>query len=184
MILWHLGATVLIARYVFRDPGMDLRWLAVGSLLPDLVDKPFGSVLFNETFGTHRLWAHALVFPALLLVATLVVTTRGSRWRAALIALVIGSTVHLLLDGVWTDPETFWWPVFGLDFPQVPDSAIGPLLRRMVQSPLMWAGEAVGLAYLIYLWRRHLSGPGEVRRFLSDGTAPLRTGPEPHNRRH
>ncbi len=40
MIFWHLGITVLIARYVFRDPNMDLRWLMLGSLLPDVIDKP------------------------------------------------------------------------------------------------------------------------------------------------
>ena len=177
MILWHLGGTLAIGRYVFRDAAMDLRWLALGALLPDLLDKPFGSVLFNDFFGTHRLWSHALVFPITLLLIVMLATSRGSAIRKSLIAVVIGSLVHLILDGAWTDPEAFWWPLFGLEFPAVPDSSIGPLLSRMVQSPLVWAGEVAGLGYLLYLWRRYLSDAGEVRRFVTEGTIPLRTPP-------
>ena len=44
MIFWHLGPTTLIVRYVFRDPAMDLRWVLAGSLLPDLIDKPWIAV--------------------------------------------------------------------------------------------------------------------------------------------
>jgi inner membrane protein len=173
MILWHLGATLLLARYVFRDPRMDLRWVALGSLLPDIIDKPVASVFFNDTFGTHRIVSHALITPVLALFVVVAVTSRGSTARKAGIAVVIGAMFHLVLDGAWIDPEAFLWPFFGLDFPAVADSAIGPLVARMVRSPMVWIGEAVGAGYLAYLWLRHLRAPGEVRRFLREGTIPL-----------
>jgi hypothetical protein len=174
MILWHLGITVMVVRYVYRDPAMDLRWVLAGSLLPDLVDKPIGSLWFHDTFGTHRLLAHALLFPVVLLGVVVAVTRRGSPLRKGLIALVIGVLLHLALDAAWIDPEAFWWPLFGIDFPEQPDSALGPLLRRMLTDPLVWAGEAIGAAYLAYLWRVHLREPAAAARFAVEGRIPLR----------
>lgn len=175
MILWHLGVTLLLVRYVFRDPNMDLRWVALGSILPDLIDKPIGSVLFHDQLGSHRLAAHAMVFPVLLLGVVMLVTRRERPERKALIGVVIGALFHLVLDAAWADPEVFWWPFLGFEFPEIPDSALLPLLRAMVTNPMVWVGEAIGLAYLIYLWRRWLSGPGDLGRFLRTGRAPLRT---------
>lgn len=174
MILWHLGATVLMVRYVFRDPAMDLRWVMVGSLLPDLIDKPIGSIAFHSTFGTHRLFAHSVLFPIVGLAVVLIVTRRGTSLRRGLIGVVIGVFVHLLLDAAWASPEAFWWPLFGWEFPPVHESNFVKLLGRMVTEPLVWVGEAAGLGYLVYLWRRHLRGEGELRRFLMvDGAIPL-----------
>jgi hypothetical protein len=173
VIFWHLGMTVLIVRYVYRDPNMDLRWVLVGSLLPDLLDKPVGSILFNDTFETHRLFAHSVLFPVAALLVVIVVTARGTALRKGLIGLVIGSLVHLVLDAAWADPEAFWWPLFGLDFPHVADSGFSDLVRAMVTNPWVWIGEATGIAYLIAVWREHLRDAGAIGRFLGDGRIPM-----------
>jgi len=181
MILWHVGATVAIARYVFRDPAMDLRWVAAGSLLPDVLDKPIGALFFNDIFGTHRLWAHALLFPVLLLFGSILATRRAGALRKGLIGLVIGMFIHLLLDGAWVDPEAFLWPLFGFEFPEIIDSDLGALVSRMVRDPLVWIGEAAGLGYLAWLWLRRLSPGGGLRTFARDGKIPLGTaGGAPH----
>jgi membrane-bound metal-dependent hydrolase YbcI (DUF457 family) len=172
MILWHLGITVLIVRYVFRDPDMDLRWVLFGSILPDLIDKPIGSLLFNDTFHTHRLFAHSVLFPIVGLLIAIVVTDRGSALRKGLIGLVIGCLIHLVLDAAWADPEAFWWPLFGFDFPHVAGSGFGELLRSMITNPWVWLGEAAGGAYLVYLWRTHLTSGG-IARFVRDGRIPM-----------
>ncbi|NNF65359.1 MAG: metal-dependent hydrolase, partial [Acidimicrobiia bacterium] len=61
MLFWHLGGTVAIARYAFRDERMDLRFLALGALLPDLIDKPIAYFVF-ERYNATRLWGHTLIF--------------------------------------------------------------------------------------------------------------------------
>lgn len=175
MILWHIGATLAIVRYVFRDPSMDLRWVAAGSILPDVLDKPIGALFFNDTFGTHRLWAHAVLFPIVLLFGFILATKRGSLLRKGLIGLVIGTFVHLLLDGAWVDPEAFLWPLFGLGFPEIVASDLGALLSRMVRDPLVWIGEAAGAGYLVWLWMRRLKPSGGLRSFFRDGKVPLST---------
>jgi inner membrane protein len=173
MFLWHVGLTILIGRYVFRDPKMDLRWLALGSILPDVIDKPIASILFNGTFHTHRVYGHTLLFPVVLMLAASIATRRGTTARRAMLALVIGSFVHLLLDGAWTTPEAFLWPFFGWTFPAMSGSDFPTLLHSMITDPLVWVGEALGAAYLVYLWRRYLSSPGAMRRFLGDGRIPM-----------
>jgi len=175
VILWHLGATTLAVRYAFGDPAMDLRWVMLGSLLPDLIDKPVGSVLCHSHFGAHRLYGHTLLLPALVLGAALVLTRRRSRARKAMIVLVVGWLLHLVLDGVWTEPGSVLWPLFGWSFPETDPSALLPLLRSMVRSPTVWLGEGVGAAYLLYLARAHL-GTGEARSaFLRRGVIALRS---------
>jgi len=173
MILWHLGATALAVRYIYRDPAMDLRWVLAGALLPDIIDKPLGAVLFNDHFGAHRLFAHALVYPVVLFFAVLVVTGRVSAARKGLIGLVIGVLFHLVLDGAWTEPAAFLWPLFGWSFPPADPSALWPLIRAMAGNPLVWAGEVAGAAYLAYLWRAHLRHEGGLRAFMRRGTIPI-----------
>ncbi|MCJ7726958.1 MAG: metal-dependent hydrolase [Acidimicrobiia bacterium] len=173
MIFWHLGATTLAVRYIYRDPAMDLRWVWVGGLLPDLIDKPLGSMLFNGYFEAHRLFAHAVVFPVILFFGVLLATGRRSGLRKGLIGLVIGILFHLIIDGAWTEPEAFLWPLFGWSFPATDPSALGPLIRHMVGNPLVWAGEVAGAAYLVYLWSAHLRVEGGWRQFLARGTIPL-----------
>jgi len=175
MILWHLGMTLMIVRYVYRDPDMDLRWVLVGSLLPDIIDKPIGSVLFNESLQTHRLFTHSVLFPVIALLVVILATRRGTAIRKGLIGLVIGMLIHLVLDAAFADPEAFWWPLFGFEFPHVADSALPDLLRSMVRNPWVWVGEAVGFAYLGALWRTHLRGEGGIGQFRADGRIPMRS---------
>lgn len=175
MIFWHLGMTVLIVRYVYRDPGMDLRWVLAGSILPDVIDKPIGSILFHDTFQTHRLFSHSVLFPIVGLLVVVLVTSRGSSLRKSLIALVIGALIHLVLDAAWADVEAFWWPLFGLDFPHVANSAFPQLVESMVRNPWVWAGEVVGIAYLVGLWRSHLREDGAVERFVRNGQIAMPT---------
>lgn len=173
MILWHLGATTLAVRYVYRDPAMDLRWVWAGSLLPDLIDKPLGAVLLNDSLGAHRLFSHAIAFPVVVFFAVLIATRRGSGIRKGLIGLVIGALFHLVLDAAWAEPEAFLWPFFGWDFPAADPSALGPLVRHMLSQPLVWVGEAGGLAYLVYLGRARVGPAGGWGRVLREGTIPL-----------
>ena len=45
---------------------VDIRLLAIGSLLPDIIDKPVGQVFFRGTFSDGRIFSHTLLFLALV----------------------------------------------------------------------------------------------------------------------
>lgn len=169
MIFWHLGATIWLFRYVFRDPKVDMRFLVLGALLPDLLDKPIGTVLFPEAIGTGRWVGHTLLFSSVLMAIVLLVTRRGRR-RRAWMALTIGSMIHLILDGLWTTPEVLLWPFLGFDFPPGPEAYWSGFLGRIFDSPWGIAGEVVGLAYLAWLWYfADLRDPEKRRRLVTTG---------------
>ena len=106
MILWPVGAALVLAWAIFRDPALDYRLLVVGALLPDLVDAPFGGARV----------AHTLV-ASVAVLAVVMLATRGHRdARRRLLALPIGMFLHLLVDGMWARTATFWWPFFGGTF--------------------------------------------------------------------
>lgn len=170
MIFWHVGGTIAIFRYVFRDPKVDLRFLALGALLPDLIDKPLGTLMFPALFNSSsQVIGHTLLFSIILMVAVLLATRRG-RVRRRWMAVAIGALIHLLLDAMWTVQETFLWPAFGWEFPPGVPEYWSALLERFISNPWRILQEVIGLGYLIYLYRRaHLSDPMRRSELLRTG---------------
>ncbi len=59
----YLGLGTFISRLrVIIDP----RYLAIGALLPDLIDKPIGRVIFASTLANGRIIGHTLLFTLLI----------------------------------------------------------------------------------------------------------------------
>lgn len=167
MILWHLAGAIFLFRWIFRDPKIDVRFLALGAVLPDLVDLPVGTLL--TPYSTGEVWLHTLLVPSLLGVGVLLSTRRGRR-RRALLAVPIGMLFHLLLDGMWQTAETFAWPFFGWEFPRGPDPYWADVWERATSDPWRWLAEAVGAVYLVWLWRwAGLSDPSRRARVLASG---------------
>ena len=150
MLFWHAGATVAIARYTFRDDRMDLRMLLLGALLPDLIDTPIGLVFYGR-FHSVRLATHGLILAALVMVAVVMSTRRG-RPRKMWMPLAIGLLFHVLLDAMWLDPETLWWPLLGWDFSAAGAEKVGSYVASVISDWRVWLGEGAGLVYLAYLW--------------------------------
>lgn len=169
MIAWHVGATIFLFRWIFRDPKVDVRYLAVGAVLPDLVDMTVGTVVAADRHSTGELWMHTLAAPTLVVVCVLLATRRGRR-RRAWMALAVGMFFHLLVDGMWTSTETFLWPFFGLDFPSGPRPYWAGVWDRASGDPIRWVTEVVGLAYLVTIWRRSgLADPDRRRALWANG---------------
>ena len=103
MLLWFAATSFLTAWLVFRDPAFDYRLVIAGALLPDLVDVWFG--------GAGPL--HSVVGSVALLVVVMVATIGHRSWRRHLIALPIGTFLHLVFDGAFSISEAFWWPLAG-----------------------------------------------------------------------
>ncbi len=168
MLFWHAGGTIALARYTFRDDRMDLRLLLVGALLPDLIDTPVGLIFF-EQLGSVRLVTHGLILAAAAMVAVVLSTRRG-RPRKHWMPLAIGLLFHVVLDAMWFDPETLWWPFFGWEFSPADAASAGEYIRSVLGDVRVWAMEIVGLVYLGYLWAAAgLSDPDRRRSFWETG---------------
>lgn len=174
MLLWHIGVSVAFIRYAFRDPNMDLRFLAAGAVLADVTDLPIGIFLW-PTFETARLVGHSMLFATAALVLVAVFTRRGpvrKQWTL----LAVGLLLHLALDAMWRSPETLWWPFFGWDFSFSGFDTYLSYAGSVLTSPTMWLGEAAGLVYLVALWRKSdMSTQNAKQTFMSTGvvSAPI-----------
>jgi membrane-bound metal-dependent hydrolase YbcI (DUF457 family) len=154
LLLWFAGGSFAIVWQVFRDPAIDYRLVMLGALLPDLVDGPFG--------GARVL--HTLLASVMLLLVVMLVTGRRRTLRRRLLAIPIGTFLHLLLDGMWARNKVFWWPFLGRHFGDRGVPSFGrPLGVLLVQ-------ELAGLVLLVWLARRfQLNKPGRRTTFLRTG---------------
>lgn len=176
MLFWHLGATLWLFRWIFRDPKVDVRFLLLGAILPDLVDLPVGTLILADRYSTGELWFHSLLVPTLYMSVVLVATRRGRR-RRAWMALGIGWLLHLLVDGMWTSQEVFLWPFFGFEIPSGEAPFWALAWDRAWSDPWRWATEAVGFGYLMWLWSAlGMSSRDRRQTTLETGRLPDRVG--------
>lgn len=142
LLFAHVGLALASARFFSR---VSLAFLALGSMLPDIIDKPLGLIVFGSP-SMGRIFAHTLLF--LMLLGALCFYSRDIR----LFSLTWGVLIHLSLDFMWNSPETLLWPLLG-PFPSA------PLLDTMSYLQLLFSGlknpgilipETAGLAYLIF----------------------------------
>ncbi|HEX6145379.1 MAG TPA: metal-dependent hydrolase [Acidimicrobiia bacterium] len=173
MLFWHLGATLWLFRWIFRDPKVDVRFLLTGAVLPDVVDLTLGTMVLAGTYSSGELWLHTLLAPTVYATGVLLLTRRGRR-RRAYMALGVGWLLHILLDGLWTDPEVLFWPFFGWEFP-AGEAPFWPLAwQRALADPWRWATELVGLGYLVWLWlAAGLTGKGRRDALVRTGRIPV-----------
>jgi hypothetical protein len=152
VFLWYVGLSVLGVATIFRSVGVDYRLVAIGSLLPLMLDVPFG----------YRAYGYTLLFAVVLLALVMLGTIGRSRLlRRRLLCLPIGVFCGLVLSGAFTNNELFWWPFLGSSFPHdavLPDAWI-VVVEEFVGLVACWV--VVG-QYDLYL-------PGPRRQFFRTG---------------
>lgn len=152
MILWFAGTSFLAVWLVFRDPAIDHRLVIAGAILPDVVDGVTGGP-----------WVLHSVLGSVVLLGAVMLGTVGKRLlRRRLIALPIGTFLHLVFDGAWSDTDSFWWPVTG--------SFGGGSLPSIERGWVTVALEIVGFGLLLWARRRFgLDDAGRRRLFVRTG---------------
>lgn len=126
----------------------------VGAVLPDIIDKPLGYLIFPE-IGDGRLIAHALA--GLLIIGI----TGWCLMKDHLLtgALLLGVMIHQILDEMWKIPVNWFYPLLG-EFPVYPqEDYFGWGLMRELTTPSEWA---FALCLLFLAWRWY-SGPDYLR---------------------
>jgi hypothetical protein len=121
LLFGHLGVTLGIffglGIFIPRlKTIVDPRYLAIGALLPDLVDKPIGRVIFASSVSNGRIIGHTLLFSFLLLLIGIYLYDK--RKDIKVLSLATGAFFHLFEDQMWAQPRTFFWPLLGLSFPK------------------------------------------------------------------
>ena len=147
LLFAHLGLTLAAAR-PFK--AAVLSYVLLGSMLPDIIDKPLGELIFG-TPAMGRTICHTLAFLMLLSAAAYY------RQDSRLGSVAGGVAAHLMLDTIWSSPRIFFWPLLG-PFPQAPDLTTLDYLQQLLQGlsdPMVGLPEMLGLSYLIYFaWQQ------------------------------
>ncbi len=141
---------------------IDYRLIAIGSLIPDAIDKPLA--WYGEDYlGTGHLASHSightLLFSICFITLGLLVARMGER---RLLWLALGAFTHLLVDPVIFYPHILLWPAFGSDFPT--SNGLSGLTLQLIDATLVVIGGITLLRSRTYLDR--------ARSFLRTGAFP------------
>jgi inner membrane protein len=146
------------------DRFLDIRLLLIGSLLPDIIDKPVGYLAFHN----GRVFSHTLLFAVVTLAFGIYLYRRYRQtW---LLALNIGTLVHLVLDYMWLSPQVIFWPLLGVEFPRFQEANwftywLTHLFGDLANFVPELIGGLVMVAFAVYLIREKT-----LRAFLFKGT--------------
>jgi len=166
VILWHLGIATAVVYITLGRRRIDYRFILVGAVLPDVID---GVLTLFYDWPAKRGIAHSLLVDVAVTVAIIVFLRGDTRQRW--FGIGVGWLLHLVADGMWDAPATFFWPVAGTDFATHPRE---PYSWDLFAHPLShlgtWSGELVGLlilAWFVVAFR--LNDRARRATFLKDG---------------
>lgn len=162
LLFGHIGLTVgifyLLSAKLKKD--IDYRFLIVGSLLSDIIDKPLGNIVLYDLLNNGRIIGHTLLFAVILAVIGL--------YRKKIMYIAAGVFTHLALDRMWGDPKTLLWPFLG-DFIRR-DFRFTDLIDSFYADPFNYIGEVAGIVILISLIVKHrLYLKHRIKDFLATG---------------
>lgn len=149
---------------------IDYRMIFVGSLLPDIIDKPvwlFARSLNSGNYLSGRDYVHTLLFNLALFIGGLVLVRYRKSW---LLVTSLSSFMHLLLDQMWRNPVVLLWPLLG-PLPK-PEGEIfdwfAYIIRRLFSNPVVYVPEIIGLVF-VSLFAYRLLMRKRVISFLRGG---------------
>jgi len=110
---FHL-LTGLILGFLISELLDDRRWLipcTVGAILPDLIDKPIGYLLFPATIGYGRIYSHTLLAAILVMACGLAIWP--FKKDPGVMGVGVGIFSHQILDQMWLQPQNWYYPLLG-----------------------------------------------------------------------
>jgi len=161
-----MGIAAAIVYVTIGRRRVDYRFVLLGAIVPDLIDA--ATCGFYDCGGGRGI-AHSLL--ANVVVTVVIILVLRGETRLAVFGLGVGWLLHLVGDGMWDAPQTFFWPAAGTEFATSPAE---PYSWDLVTDPLehawTWAGELAGLLILAWFYVAFSLGePARRRRFIKDG---------------
>jgi len=125
---------------------IDYRIVLLGSLLPDIIDKPLWLLAAGHISLSGRDYAHTLLFNLALFICSLILIRYRKSW---LLIISLCSFMHLILDQMWNSPVVLLWPLLG-PFPREETVGWLPNIFQVLFSyPHVYIPEIIGLVIII-----------------------------------
>jgi hypothetical protein len=150
--------------HYFRDTSgnLDYRMVIIGSMLPDIIDKPLFLLFGDSGSFTGRSHAHTLLFAMLFFSAGIL-----SR-KSWLLTLALANFTHLVLDSIWGSPYTLLWPFLGGFEPYKAEGWFSDIWYDLTHLPEIYIPEIIGLIITGFLAYKILKTRG-INRFIRQG---------------
>lgn len=153
-LLGHLGFTSLVGIYfnkyfkaesISHNSNLVGFWsfLLVGSMFPDIFDKPIGSIIYS----TGRWLGHTLLFIIIISLIILFVFKFSSDAVIYSSAFLLGNIMHLILDQPSLGVEIPFFPLFPNPF----DATGWNSFLFGIQDPFVLLTELIGMVILVSL---------------------------------
>ena len=158
-----------VAGPLAREPlRVDYRFIVLGALLSDMIDKPLGLVVLPEVLANGRTFLHSLLFLLLTLLAAFIVyRQRREMWG---IYIAFGVIIHFIMDAIWTDPTTFYWPFLGPfeTHPGISAWILQSWIQSLIDESRLYVPEVAGFLILLFFTAR-LIIQKQVKAFILQG---------------
>ena len=127
-----IGVTLgIFLLYLTRDCRAFV-YCAIGSLLPDIIDKPVGHIIL-VSIDNGRIFFHSLSVCALVALLGVILLIK---WRhPGLLFVAAGMLSHQLADAMWNMPQSWYWPFLGLFRPKYFPSYFENMFVLELSSP-------------------------------------------------
>ena len=169
LLLGHLGIGKTLAGPFAKK--LDRKWVYLGTVLPDLIDKPLYYSLYwiyGKQAQDLGLISGSRTFGHTALLSVILATAALAKKSKLLAALALGIATHLLLDSVsdiWRSTAVssvgspLMWPLTGLRMPVSPFKDLADHLNSKI-DPVYLCFELVGALLLLQdFYRRPWFGP-------------------------
>ena len=148
-----------------RIGSIDYRLVLLGSLLPDIIDKPLWLFASSDIFRSGRAYSHTFLFNLVLLICGLILIKYR---KPRLLIISLSSFTHLVQDQMWHKPVALWWPLLG-QFPrQETVGWMSNIIHALFSDGGTYMPEIIGLIITLLLGYRLLSRKGTIN-FIRTG---------------
>jgi inner membrane protein len=127
---------------------IDYRLVLLGSLLPDILDKPSWLFAFSGIFPSGRDYGHTFLFNLILFICGLILIKYKKSW---LLIISLSSIIHLVLDQMWDNPVTLWWPLLGPFHRAETTGWLSNIIQALFSDPGTYIPEIIGLIIILLL---------------------------------
>ena len=127
---------------------IDYRLVLLGSLLPDILDKPSWLFTFSDIFPSGRDYGHTFLFNLILFICGLILIKYKKSW---LLIISLSSIIHLVLDQMWDNPVALWWPLLGPFHRAETTGWLSNIIQALFSDPGTYIPEIIGLIIILLL---------------------------------
>jgi membrane-bound metal-dependent hydrolase YbcI (DUF457 family) len=148
---------------------IDFRIVIIAAMLPDIIDKLVGMLFFKEEFSNGRIFSHSMLIVGIFSICLFIVGKAKLWSHLKTFGYVLALWLHLVLDRMWLEPKTLFWPFLGTDFPR-DDVEFSDYFTILFTEPAAFLGEIIGGLIIIALIFRHkLYTKSNIMNFFRNG---------------